>query len=193
MSSVSNDSGAAHDDRPWVIVALGANLGNAVETLGAAAEALASQADGPVLRSPLYRTTPVDCPPGSPPFLNAVVAFRPRPGLTPEGLLEFTQRLEREAGRRPKQVLNEARPLDVDLIDWTGETRGSERLVLPHPRAASRRFVLGPLADVFPRRRLQGMTQSVAELLRQLPADPLFERLAAGQSPEKPWLVDLPQ
>lgn len=193
MSSVSNDPGSARDDRPWVIVALGANLGNAVETLGGAAEALAAQADGPVLRSPLYRTTPVDCPPGSPPFINAVLAFRPRPGLTPETLLEVTQRLEREAGRQPKRQLNEARPLDVDLIDWTGESRATERLVLPHPRAASRRFVLGPLADVFPRHRLEGMVQTVSELLEGLPPDPLFRRLAAAQSPEKPWLVDLSQ
>ena len=193
MSSALNDSGAACGDRPWVIVALGANLGNAVETLGVAAEALASQADGPVLRSPLYRTTPVDCPPGSPPFINAVVAFRPRPGLTPEGLLAFTQQLEREAGRQPKRMVNEARPLDVDLIDWTGESRSTDRLVLPHPRAASRRFVLGPLADVFPRHRLHGVSSTTAELLVQLPEDPLFERLASGQSPEKPWLVDLPQ
>lgn len=193
MSSDSKHNASTSDPRPWVIVALGANLGNAVATLVAAADALASQAAGPVLRSPLYQTTPVDCPAGSPLFVNAVVAFHPRDGLTPELLLDAAQALERQAGRRPKVLVNEARPLDVDLIDWGGEVRDTPRLILPHPRAHLRRFVLAPLADLFPSYRLSGMDRTVTEVLKTLPEDPAFQSVGASPGPEKPWLVVRPQ
>ncbi len=193
MSSDSKRDVLGCDRGPWVIVALGANLGNAVGTLVAAADALSSHAAGPLLRSPLYQTTPVDCPPGSPLFVNAVVAFHPSEGLTPELLLDAAQGLERQAGRRPKVLVNEARPLDVDLIDWGGEVRETPRLILPHPRAHLRRFVLAPLADLFPTYHLLGMDRTVAEVLKTLPEDRAFRRLGASPGLEKPWLVVRPQ
>src|SRR5262249_16785337 len=96
----------------------------------------------PLLKSSLWQTTPVDCPPGSPPFVNAVVSFCPLPVETPESLLRKLQALEREFGRKPKQVLNEPRPLDLDLIAFGYEARATDELILPHPRAHQRRFVL---------------------------------------------------
>ncbi len=130
-----------------------------------------------MLRSSLWRSTPVDCPPGSPQFLNAVVAWTlPRVG-TPEGLLESLQALEREFGRRPKLVLNEARPLDLDLILWGDEVRSTERLVLPHPRAHVRQFVLRPLAEILPSLQLPGRQETVASLLLILRSDEALERV----------------
>ena len=193
MFSDSKHEASGGDCRAWVIVALGANLGDAVATLGAAADALEAQAAGPLLRSPFYQTTPVDCPAGSPLFVNAVVAFHPRDGLTPESLLDVAQELERQAGRRPKVLVNEARPLDVDLIDWSGEIRDTPRLVLPHPRACLRRFVLAPLVDLFPAHRLQRSERTVAELLKSLPEDPALQRIEPVPFPEKPWIVVRPQ
>jgi 2-amino-4-hydroxy-6-hydroxymethyldihydropteridine diphosphokinase len=114
----------------------------------------------------------VDCPPGSPPFLNAVVGFHPRPGETPESLLARLQALEREFGRRPKQLLNEPRPLDLDLIAFGAEVRATPQLTLPHPRAHLRRFVLEPLAEIAPGLVLPGQQASVAKLLATLPVDP---------------------
>lgn len=111
---------------------------------------------------------PVDCPPGSPAFINAAAAIVPREEDTPESLLEKLQALEKEFGRVPKRVLNEARPLDLDLIAFGNEVRNSPALTLPHPRAHLRSFVLAPLNEVAPEFVLPGVGRSVEELWRGL-------------------------
>ncbi len=121
--------------------------------------------DAPVVRSSLYETDPVDCPPGSPKFVNAVVAFFHRADETPESLLKKLQGLEREFGRQPKRVHNEARPLDLDLVAFGNQVRNTPELVLPHPRAHVRRFVLEPLAEIAPDLILPGQNQNVRGLL----------------------------
>jgi 2-amino-4-hydroxy-6-hydroxymethyldihydropteridine diphosphokinase len=133
--------------------------------------------DRPLLRSSLWQTVPVDCPPGSPAFVNAVAAFRPRAGETPESLLAKLQALEKEFGRRPKQVLNEPRPLDLDLIAFGYEKRATRELTLPHPRAHQRRFVLQPLSEIAPDLILPGQSKSVAQLLARLPPDESVRKL----------------
>ena len=154
---------------PRVFVALGANVGDCRRTLRQAMDRLRQFAGGPLSESSLRETAPLDCPPNSPPFLNAVVAFLPRPGETPESLLAALQALEREFGRRPKQVLNEPRPLDLDLIAFGDQVRATPQLTLPHPRAHLRRFVLEPLADLAPGLLLPGQSATVADSLAALP------------------------
>ena len=145
-------------------IALGSNLGSPRETVLRAMERLQEFSAAPVVRSSLYETDPVDCPPGSPKFVNAVIGLIPHPGETPESLLKKLQGLEREFGREPKRVHNEARPLDLDLIAFGGEVRNTPELVLPHPRAHERRFVLQPLAEIAPDLILPGQTQNVTQL-----------------------------
>lgn len=159
----------AQATRPWVLIALGANLGEPAASVLAAMDRLEALAGGPIRRSSLLRSEPVDCPPGSPPFINAAVAFPAPEGHTPESWLEQQQALEKAFGRRPKTVMNEARPLDVDLIAWGQEQRSSPHLTLPHPRAHLRRFVLQPLAEIVPDFILPGQTLSIARLLKQIP------------------------
>ena len=132
----------------------------------------------PLLKSSLWQTTPVDCPPGSPVFMNAVVGLVSGTDETPETLLAKLQALEKEFGRQPKQVLNEPRPLDLDLIAFGNERRATRELTLPHPRAHERRFVLQPLSEIAPDLILPGQTRSVARLLEQLPPDPSMRKLA---------------
>jgi 2-amino-4-hydroxy-6-hydroxymethyldihydropteridine diphosphokinase len=88
------------------------------------------------------------------------------------------QALEKEFGRQPKEVLNEPRPLDLDLISFGRERRGAENLALPHPRAHQRCFVLQPLAEIAPDLVLPGQSQTVAQLLSQLPPDPGMSRIS---------------
>ena len=159
-------------------VALGSNLGNSAEILRRALACLGELSDAPVLASSFWQTAPVDCPPGAPHFVNAAAGLVPRTGETPESLLEKLQALEREFGRPPKKVFNEPRPLDLDLIAWGVEVRNSPRLVLPHPRAPGRRFVLLPLSEIAPTLVLPGQSMTVAELLRALPAEDLPRRWA---------------
>ena len=158
-------------------VALGGNLGNARTTVCDAMERLGEFSDTQLLRSSLWRSAPVDCPPGSPDFINAVVALTPLPHFTPETLLAELQALERALGRRPKKVLNEARPLDLDIIAWGSEVRNTPALKLPHPRAHLRRFVLQPLSELAPDLVLPGQTQTLAELLAGLRTDEMLERV----------------
>jgi len=150
-------------------VALGSNLGDGKRNVLAAMDRLQELSDQPLLRSTLWETEPVDCPPGSPKFVNAMIGLVPRQGETPESLLGKLQKLEQKFGRKPKQVLNEPRPLDLDLIAFGGETRHTPELTLPHPRAAQRRFVLGPLADIAPELILPGQDETVAQLLLAVP------------------------
>lgn len=157
-----------------VVVAFGSNLGDSASLIRWAMDRLEDRSSRPLRRSSLWTSTPVDCPPGSPTFTNAVAILSPKDGETPESLLTFLQSVEVEAGRRPKVVHNESRPLDLDLIAWDGETRHTPRLVLPHPRALVRRFVLQPLAELDPNYRFPGEAASITESLHRLPPDDLL-------------------
>jgi 2-amino-4-hydroxy-6-hydroxymethyldihydropteridine diphosphokinase len=164
-----------HIERAYI--ALGSNLGDSVQILTEAIKRLAELSDQPLLRSSLWATSPVDCPPGSPDFVNAVVGLTPFPDESPDSLLGKLQALEQEFGRRPKKVMNEARPLDLDIIAFGKEVRNTAALVLPHPRAHLRQFVLAPLAEVAPELVLPGQTKTVAQLQRQLVTSEEIRRL----------------
>ena len=160
-----------------VFVALGSNLGDSREIILQAMARLQKFSDRPILKSSLWQTSPVDCPPGSPKFVNAVVGLMSRKNETPESLLEKLQSLQKEFGRRPKTVLNEPRPLDLDLIAFGLETRNTPELILPHPRAHLRRFVLQPLSEIAPDLVLPGQQNTVSGLLAELPGAEIVERL----------------
>ena len=152
-------------------IALGSNLGDSQKIILEAMAQLQKFATTPILRSSLWQTSPVDCPPDSPKFLNAMVALSPHVGETSESLLEKLKTLEKEFGRATKKVLNEPRPLDLDLIAFSNETRQTPHLILPHPRAYQRRFVLQPLCEITPDLILPGQNKTAAQLLADLPAE----------------------
>jgi 2-amino-4-hydroxy-6-hydroxymethyldihydropteridine diphosphokinase len=160
-----------------VFVALGSNLGDSRQIILGAMDRLQEFSDQPIRKSSLWQSPPVDCPPGSPEFVNAVVGLVPRPGETPESLLKKLQGLEQEFGRSRGNVINEPRALDLDLIAFGAETRISPELILPHPRALVRRFVLQPLSEIAPDLILPGQGKTVAQLLAGLPAHETVTRL----------------
>jgi 2-amino-4-hydroxy-6-hydroxymethyldihydropteridine diphosphokinase len=149
-------------------VALGSNLGNSIDIVSRAIAQLQSLSGKPLLKSSLWQSAPVDCPPGSPPFINAVAGLEPRPGETPVTLLRQLRGLEKKFGRQPRQILNEPRLLDLDLIAFGLRTMNSRDLILPHPRAHLRRFVLQPLSEIAPDFVLPGQTKTAQQLLRGL-------------------------
>jgi 2-amino-4-hydroxy-6-hydroxymethyldihydropteridine diphosphokinase len=171
------------------IIALGSNLGDSRRMILDAMERLQTFSGEPILKSSLWQTSPVDCPPGSPKFLNAVAGLVPRKGETPESLLKKLQALEIEFGRRQKKISNEPRPLDLDLIAFGNEIRpaapkrgeggNSPDLILPHPRAHLRRFVLQPLSEIAPDLVLPGQTKAVLDLLCDLPEAEAVTRLSS--------------
>jgi 2-amino-4-hydroxy-6-hydroxymethyldihydropteridine diphosphokinase len=158
-------------------VALGSNLGNSVDIIRSAFEQLQSLSDKPLLKSSLWQSAPVDCPPGSPPFVNAVAALEPRPAETPATLLRQLRALEEKFGRPPGKVRNEPRLLDLDLIAFGSRIVNSADLILPHPRAHVRRFVLQPLSEIAPDFVLPGQTKTAQQLLHGLKPDDTVRQL----------------
>ncbi|MFN0068957.1 MAG: 2-amino-4-hydroxy-6-hydroxymethyldihydropteridine diphosphokinase [Limisphaerales bacterium] len=163
---------------PRVVVAVGANLGDPTAQVRAALDWLRGRAGGGFAASSLWRSTPAGCPPGSPPFINAVAVFAARPGETPESLLAAMQAHEHGAGRGPRRLLNAPRPVDLDLIAFGGLRRDSVELTLPHPRAHRRSFVLAPLAEIAPDLLLPGQKLTAGALLGELPEAGELLRLA---------------
>jgi 2-amino-4-hydroxy-6-hydroxymethyldihydropteridine diphosphokinase len=160
-----------------VFVALGSNLGDSRKIILDAIARLQNFSDKPILKSSLWETSPVNCPPNSPKFVNAVVGLIPKKNETPKSLLKKLRELEIEFGRAKKTVLNEPRPLDLDLIAFGNETRNSAELILPHPRAYLRKFVLQPLGEIAPDLILPGQGKTVLQLLAGLSSDEILTKL----------------
>jgi 2-amino-4-hydroxy-6-hydroxymethyldihydropteridine diphosphokinase len=162
---------------PTALIALGSNLGSSKQILLDVLERLQALSVSNFRRSSLWQSAPVDCPPGSPRFVNAAVAFEVAPSETPDSLLQKLQELEREFGRQPKRVLNEPRPVDLDLIAFGNEIRRDPHLTLPHPRAHLRGFVLAPLNEIAPDFVLPGQSLAIHELLTRVYPDDDVVRL----------------
>ena len=143
-------------------ISLGSNLGDSLQTLRRAAAALGGLGTV-VAASPVYETDPVGLR-EQPAFLNAVVELDTT--LEPLPLLDALLVIEAEGGRE-RGIRFGPRTLDLDLIWYDGRQLDSDRLMLPHPRAHEREFVLRPLADIAPGIDLHGET--VATLLERLP------------------------
>ncbi len=159
------------------IIALGSNLGDSAALIERAITALEKFSDQPALRSSMWKSTPVDCPPGSPDFVNAVIAIQPSPTDTPENLLGKMQAIERQLGRGPKQTDNEPRPIDLDLIAFGKHTISNEYLTLPHPRAHQRKFVLEPLAEILPEFTAPGWSAAAGKLVATLQTREVASRI----------------
>ncbi len=142
-------------------------------------ERLREFADGETRCSDLWRTSPVDCPPGSAEFVNAAMSFHASPGLTPESLLAALKAIEAEYGRGAARVRNAPRELDLDLLLFDAEMRDSADFVLPHPRAADRLFVLAPAAQVAAEAVWPGIGRTIRELRDEVASDERVERIEA--------------
>ncbi|MFI9151169.1 2-amino-4-hydroxy-6-hydroxymethyldihydropteridine diphosphokinase [Streptomyces sp. NPDC053367] len=165
------------------VLSLGSNLGNRLETLQGAIDALE---DTPGVRvkavSPVYETEPWGVEPGSQPsYFNAVVILKTT--LPPSSLLERAHAVE-EAFHRVREERWGARTLDVDIVAYADVVSEDPKLTLPHPRAHERAFVLAPWHDVEPGARLPGRG-SVAELLDTVTVE--------GVAPRKDLELRLPE
>ena len=141
---------------------LGSNLGDRRANLQAAVEALGAHGVRVLGSSSTYDTEPVGEVPDQPEFLNA--CLRIETGLAPEELLGACKAVERSLGRRDGGVRHGPRAIDVDVLLLGEREHASERLTLPHPEAASRRFVLVPLLELDPELELPGAGRAAAAL-----------------------------
>ena len=145
--------------RTLAYIGLGANLGDARQTIAAAIDALRQSSGILTLKqAPLYSSDPVDAQ--GPSFINTVVAIDTT--LEPLSLLDRLQAIEQEHGRE-RPYRNAPRTLDLDLLLYGMFTIETPRLSVPHPRMHQRAFVLRPLQDLAP--ALQLAQGSFATLL----------------------------
>ena len=146
-----------------VVIALGSNLkgpyGSTRELLEAALARFADEGLKVARRSSWWRSAAWPDP-EEPAFLNGVVLVETE--LDPRETLAALHRIEAVFGR-DRTRKNAPRTLDLDLIAY-GRVVMDDRLVLPHPRAEERRFVMGPLAEIAPDWR-HPVTGEAAEVL----------------------------
>ena len=160
-------------------IALGSNIGDRLAHLKearAAVERLHLGGAEGVLHSSVYETEPVDCEPGSAPYLNAVmeIEYEGQPVV----LLDALQQIENELGRPSKRPRNAPRTIDLDILYAGNLAMSNDELAIPHPRLHSRRFVLEPLNEIRPDLLLPGYHETVAALFARLPAAPAVQRIA---------------
>ncbi len=154
-----------------ILIAVGANLAGpggktALQSCEAAVAAVRALPEMSfVALSTWYRTAPIPNP-DQPDYCNGVIRLEGEPD--PAGLLMDLHLIEDRFGRT-RDKPNEARTMDLDLIDLNGIIRTDPPPVLPHPRAHSRAFVLRPILDVAPSWRHPTKHASVITLLAELP------------------------
>ena len=145
-------------------VGLGSNLGDRLANLQFAIDSLNATVGTQVHSiSPVYETDPVGGP-AQDDYLNAVAVLKTI--LSPEQLLDATQKIELAAHRERNEHWG-PRTLDLDLLAMDDLTLNSQNLVLPHPRAHERGFVLLPWSTLDPNFIIPGH-RSVAELLAEV-------------------------
>lgn len=159
---------ASADKHAWI--GLGANLGNAVQVLQAAIDALAQHPHCRLLaQSSFYSTAPVGCEPGQPDYTNAAIELQT--SLAPDALLALLLEVEQQFGRT-RAYRNAPRTLDLDLLLIDQLTLNQPLLQLPHPRMHERAFVLAPLAQIAPHLSIPGRGK-VADLLLSIDNQPI--------------------
>jgi 2-amino-4-hydroxy-6-hydroxymethyldihydropteridine diphosphokinase len=150
------------------LVALGGNVGDVRATFDRAIAMLCEGSEVHLLaRSADYRTPPWGIT-DQPAFVNC--CLRIDTSLTPRALLARTQTVETALGRnRGKELRWGPRTVDIDLIAYDEVHREEPDLMLPHPRALERAFVLVPLAEIAPDWMMRGTT--VADALAGLDSE----------------------
>lgn len=162
-------------------IGLGANLGDAQQTLSDAAFAINAWPHSHIeAASALYRSTPIDA--DGPDYTNAVI--RIRTALDPLQLLHALQALELAAGRlRPYR--NAPRSLDLDVLCYEAAGQAvaldTPELSLPHPRMHERAFVLRPMHSIDPAKVPPEQLQATqAQFLEPLPSNAQWRWLPVG-------------
>ena len=131
---------------PRCLIALGANLGDALSNLSQAAAAVARLPGVQVDQvSRLVETAPVGGPPNQPRFVNAAAAISAR--LPVDELMGALHEIERSFGRERRSRWD-ARPLDIDILLYGDRVADTLGVQTPHPRMTFRPFVMGPASEV---------------------------------------------
>ena len=144
-------------------IAIGSNRRTRHGSPTATLQAAVAMLGGVIACSPILSTAPVG--PSSRRFANAVALIES--AEAPPALLDRLKAIERAFGRRRGQRWS-ARPIDLDIVLWSGGVWADSRLTVPHRLFRTRDFVLRPLVAVAPRWRDPLTGRSVAQLARMV-------------------------
>lgn len=153
-------------------VALGSNLGNQEDNLRLAAAELQKLSTSPLVASSIWWSAPEGFDEDVAAFCNAVVAIEVE--MEAVELLVRLKQIEQQMGRaRSEGGSYLSRTIDLDIIDYDLRVLKTEGLQLPHPRAASRRFVLLPLQEVAPGYHFPDREEDLEALIEKAPENPM--------------------
>lgn len=146
-----------------VILSLGSNLNNPVNNIKLAIEKISNLENVYIIsQSSYYETTPLEYE-DQPNFINLILIIKT--SMDKFTLLQKTQSIEK-LFKRQRNFKNCPRTLDIDIIDYNQEVLNSKNLILPHPKASERAFVLAPLQEIEPNFILNG--KNINGLLKKI-------------------------
>jgi|AntAceMinimDraft_12_1070368.scaffolds.fasta_scaffold53338_2 2-amino-4-hydroxy-6-hydroxymethyldihydropteridine diphosphokinase len=169
-----------------VLVAFGSNLGNRELTLSDALTAIADLSEAPLRCSSWWSSAPALMADDAGEFINGVVEMQT--SLSAWQLLLALQAIEWQAGRPKSHAFNASRVLDLDIICFGDAIIERPGLVIPHPRACQRLFVLVPLAELCPGLVMPGQPDSIETLINRASGEPVTRLQAAPILPPRPLL-----
>ena len=146
-----------------IYIALGSNLGDRLTNLQQAVNQIDNEIGQVLQCSSVYEVPAVGFSGAI--FLNACLVAESE--KSPNAILQGLQAIEIEMGRKQAaEGLYRDRPIDLDLIMVEDEVLHSDELTVPHPRFQDRLFVLQPLCEIAPQKRVPNQNQTVAQLTK---------------------------
>ena len=150
-----------------VYLSLGSNLGNRESNLAQATIALSINFEIiDIVSSSYFESEPLYNK-DQPEFLNSVVKFCT--SLKPFEVLDVTQKVEKMLGRSKKIEKNQPRIIDIDILFFGDSVIETEKLSIPHPMIALRKFVLLPLAEIEPNFIIPHTKITISDLIDNCP------------------------
>jgi len=157
-----------------LFILLGSNLGDRLLYLSQARNMLSDRVGCIELKSHMYESPPWGFNHKNS-FLNQVVLIITK--LEPEKILQITQQIELDLGRKHIGIGYSARTIDIDLLFYNNEIIKNENLTIPHPQLHNRRFTLLPLNEITPDLIHPVLQSSINELLEKCPDKSKVEKL----------------
>jgi 2-amino-4-hydroxy-6-hydroxymethyldihydropteridine diphosphokinase len=159
-----------------IFLLLGSNLGDRETNLEVARSKIQSIARIRKL-SGVYKTAPWGKP-DQPAFYNQVIAIET--AMVPDELLNALLSIEMALGRERHEKWG-SRVIDIDILFYKNDIISNERLKIPHPQIANRRFTLVPLQEIAPELVHPVLGKSITELLGECEDRLEVERVGSRQ------------